>query len=555
MRMPAKNDSLNLTLPAAILELGQAIAASHAGTRINPRIGAPVDPQRLVDAEDRLLAMVKADVKARRIAGIKMAGQDESERRVRLRAVALLAHRSLGQPLTQPVSEISDVAHACMDRKLAPGESILRARDAIGRMIAEDTLIGGGDADGACEKARLSTRTLEWLSGGKSSLGFLTMRRLVGMLLPEGMEDADPPPPAQVPIPSIKDLHSRICERVIGLDDHARMLSSRLVMHLVRAKMLQAGKDPGTGNQAVLLAGSPGCGKTHLLSEASRLVGCPFASVAATSMTSEGYVGGKLDDLFRALVSKAKGDLNAARFGVAFADEWDAKAMRAGRDVTTLALQQEALVPMQGGEFQISGKRSMERPVTFNSVGTFFAFAGAFPGLREQIKKKTRSSCIGFSAGNKTRCQEYLLNSIMDYGYIRAWVNRLTAVMFLDDPQVGSLEKAAAGGVLDSFNALVGELGIVLFPHGAATARMAEYALESRTFYRGIKSVWWGIAEQAVASGERGTVLVGTAEVEAAIGRVSSGAASGAGAEMPQQQGALFDGGQDDDTESNGAGG
>jgi ATP-dependent protease Clp ATPase subunit len=248
--------------------------------------------------------------------------------------------------------------------------------------------------------------------------------------------------------------------------------------------------------------------------------------MSATAMTSEAYMGGKLDDLFRGLVMKAKGELSMARFGIAFADEWDSKAFGHGngREVTTLCVQQEILVPLQGGEFLISGKRGNERPMMFDSRGTFFAFAGSFDGLAELIGKKTNRTCIGFSAGTRTRRQEYVIDSIRSYGYIRAWVNRLSAVMFLPDPRLDSLEKAAAGAVLDSFNALVGELGIVLFPHGGSIARMAEYALESRTFYRGIKSVWWGIAEAAVAGGEKGTVLVGTAEVDAAIGRASSGA-------------------------------
>jgi ATP-dependent Clp protease ATP-binding subunit ClpX len=328
---------------------------------------------------------------------------------------------------------------------------------------------------------------------------------------------------------------------VIGLDEAVGALSGRLVLHLARAKMLAGGQDPGTGNQAVLLAGGSGCGKTWLMEVAAKAVGCPFSSMSATAMTSEGFVGGKLDDLFRALVMRAKGNLKAARFGIAFADEWDKKASRFGREVTTTSIQQEVLVPMQGAEFLISGKRSMERPMTFDSRGTFFAFAGAFNGLSELIRKKTSRSCIGFSAGGRTKQQEYVLDAIRDYGYVREWVNRLTSVMFLPDPTLGSLETAAAGGVLDSFNALVGELGIVLFPHGDSIARMAAYSLESRTFYRGLKSVWWSIAEQAVAGGEKGTVLVGTADVEAAIGRVASGSAGGTAEGKPPLQEEPFD--------------
>ena len=294
-------------------------------------------------------------------------------------------------------------------------------------------------------------------------------------------------------------------------------------MHLARARLIKEGRDAGTSNIALLLISSSGSGKTWLMQTAGRITGCPFASMSATAMTSEAYVGGKIDDLFKTLVMRANGDVNAARFGIAFADEWDKKAFRRDRDVTTLTVQQEMLVPMQGSEFLIMGKRGMERPIMFDSRGTFFAFAGTFNGLSEMVRKKANNSCIGFSAGTKTRQQEYVIDAIRDYGYVREWVNRLTTVMFLPDPTLRSLELAAAGDVFDSFSALLGNLGIVLFPHETAIPRMAEYALESRTFYRGIKSVWWSIAESVVASGERGNAFVGAADVEAAISRVSSG--------------------------------
>lgn len=556
--MATKNDNqLDLALPSAILELGQAFAAVHAGIRVSYRPGVQQPTAEQMDAlVDKVLGLVRANPTARRLIGIRERGQDEPERRVRMRAFAMLAFQSLGQPASHLASEISDVAYASMDKKLPPGEAILRARHVIGKMVAAEQVAGGMDGDGVCTKARLPSRALEWLSGGRGSLGFLTANKLVGIMLP-GIDDAgetpDAGPPEGGPIPSAKRLRAMIAEKVISLDEQAKALSSLLVMHLARGKMLRDGRDPGTGNQATLLIGNSGCGKTWLMEVAAKAAGCPFASMSATAMTSEAYIGGKLDDLFKALVTKAKGDVKAARFGIAFADEWDKKAFRHGRDVTTLAVQQEVLVPMQGAEFLISGKRSIERPVMFDSRGTFFAFAGAFNGLSEMVRKKTSKSCIGFSDGARTRRQEYVIDSIRDYGYVREWVNRLTAVMFLPDPCLGSLERGAAGGVLDSFNALVGELGIVLFPHDGATTRMAEYALESRTFYRGIKSVWWSIAESAVAGGEKGTVLVGAAEVEAAIAKMSSGSAKGTGGGKPALQEDSFDAQADAGAESDGA--
>jgi ATP-dependent protease Clp ATPase subunit len=260
--------------------------------------------------------------------------------------------------------------------------------------------------------------------------------------------------------------------------------------------------------------------------------------MSATAMTSEAFIGGKIDDLFKALVVKAKGDVQTARFGIAFTDEWDAKAAEGlsvgghtsggnGREANTLCIQQEFLVPMQGAEFIISGKRSMERPIMFDSRGTFFAFAGAFAGLSELIRKKNGQACIGFAtpAGTRTKKREYILDAISEYGYLKTWTNRLSALIFLPDPTQRSLEIAASHGVLDSTNAILGELGIQLFPHPNAIPRMAEFALESRAFYRGLKSVWWSLAESAVSAGAKGTVMVTAADVDAAIARVSSGSA------------------------------
>lgn len=524
MRSMTKTDQLDFTLPVEFLRLGEMLTAAGTFRRSPTRDAGrrQTNADEVESVVDALLGKYCNVAAARRLLGLHR-GTARDATRVRLKAVSLLGWQHLRASVG--AIDIGDISAACADPRLLPNEGLLRSRHEIGTMITEDTLIGSVDTDGVFDKVRLSPRGLEILAGGKASMGMLTANKLAGILVPKGLDEYERPA-ENAAIPSAKELGSLIRERVIGLDEQVSALSSRLVMHLVRARMLRGGKDPGTGNQAILLAGNSSCGKTFLMSEAARLTQCPFASVSATSMTSEGYVGGKLDDLFKALVLKANGDVQASRYGIGLIDEWDKKATRfsSGREgLTTTSLQTEVLVPMAGAEFLITGKRSMERPVMFNSHGTLFCFAGAFAGLAEIMKRKGGGACMGFSSETRTKRRDYVLDSIRDYGFVREWVNRLTAVMFLPDPLVSSLEQAAAGNVLDSFNALLAELGIVLFPQGRAIHRMAAYSFESRTFYRGLKSVWWSIAEQAVASGERGTVLVGTTEVDASIARVASG--------------------------------
>ena len=193
--MATKNDNqLDLALPSAIIELGKAVAALHAGIRVSCRPGDQQPATQVESIVDRVLATVKGHAIARRLIGIR-GRQDDVEMRTRLRAFSLLAFRALGQPAGQLASEISDLAYASKDPKLPPGESILRARDVLGKMVAADQVVGGMDGDGVCTKARLPSRALEWLAGGRGSLGFLTAAKLVGLALP-GIDDAGEQPDA-----------------------------------------------------------------------------------------------------------------------------------------------------------------------------------------------------------------------------------------------------------------------------------------------------------------------------------------------------------------------
>jgi ATP-dependent Clp protease ATP-binding subunit ClpX len=514
------DSALELTLPAAILDLGQLLRdPTDSCSPQSVQGGTLVLPERVDASTADVLAKARNYAIARKALGIRR-GQDTAVAHLRIRIVSFLSWQCLR--MSRNACDVGPLAAAVADRRLTPSEALLRARHEIGAMLTESTLAGTiRDGESHFSRVHLPIRTVQWLSGGSRSQGFLTKDRMPP--LPNDADALQKDAATPGPIPSVSELQEKIRAHVAGLDEQVRALSSRLVMHLARASLLRKGLDSGTGNQAVLIVGNSGCGKTFLVETAAKAIGCPFASMAATAMTSEGYVGGKLDDLFKSLMMRTRGDLHAARFGIAFTDEWDKKAIRQGRDITTTTVQQEMLVPMQGAEFQIGGKRAMERPLSFDSRGTFFAFAGAFPGLEVIIRKRKSQSGIGFSASPNAGPPAYVLDAIREYGYIREFVNRLTAVMCLPDPSLVNLEEAASNGILDQFNILVGELGLLLFPHPDATPRIAAYALESKTFYRGVRAVWWSIAETIVASGATGTELIGVADVDAAIAQVSSG--------------------------------
>jgi len=268
----AKTEQLNLALPGAIIEYGQAIAAAHAGIR--PRAGAADGAEKMGAVEARLFDMVRANQTARRLIGIRDRGQDESERRVRLRVFALLAFRALGQPCSQPVSEISDLAAACMDTKLPPGEAVLRARTVIGAMSVEDLVVARGE-DGLINRARLPDRAMEWISA--RGLGFLTVAKLVGAVLPDEKVDAKRSDPKafvadllrRSPALTPKFLFDELARRgYVGQEAARRRMSLAAYRHVARLRRIYIDGVPPESlpRENIMVRGPTGCGKTMLAS-------------------------------------------------------------------------------------------------------------------------------------------------------------------------------------------------------------------------------------------------------------------------------------------------
>ena len=281
-----RTDGLDLAIPAEILELGQALP-STSGVR-SRRVGEQSAPEQVSAMEERVLALVMASPVARKAVGIRDRRQDEAERRLRLRGFACVACRMLREP-TKGMLDMTEAAVTAMDPKLAPGEALLVARHGIGRMIAEGVLNGCLDGQYAWNpRMFLPAMSLQWMSGGRSSLGIMTQQKMaVARLKGDADPDVSVPPPLQA-----KVIRERIAERIAGLEGgQLDVVASRLSMHSLRAKLLAAGEDPGTPNEVVLVLGESGTGKTWLCEQAGRATGLPYASCNAAEMTASRPAG------------------------------------------------------------------------------------------------------------------------------------------------------------------------------------------------------------------------------------------------------------------------
>lgn len=533
MRNMANKDQPDYALPIEFLRLGEVLCANgtfrRSPTRDAGRRQTNADEvEAMVDA---LLEKVTKSPQACLRLGLRR-GVSRDRARIRLKVVAVLGWQGLR--LSSESIEIGDLAAVAADPRLPPMESLLRARHEVGVMSAEDVLIGISDEqNGPIRKVHLPFKSLEYLAGGKTSMGFLTAGKLVGVLAQDAHpDDGRPSEPPKIPTP--RQLFQKIRERVIGLDSQASTIASRLVMHMTRAAMLRAGDDPGTPNECLLVIGSPGVGKTTICQvaceAASELSGgaMPFAVADGSDLSAEGYVGLSMTDTLKHLLLAAKGDVELARYGFLAIDEFSKKARSMGESpVNTVAVQQEALRIISGQYMLVGGRRGWDRPIGMSTIGTGFALMGHCPGLNRMIEKRMGRRQLGFAIGDENkRSRDLLIGGLLDFGLIEELVSRLTTILVIQPPDLDSLARAltAEHGILASYNRLLSAHGSKLFLDPSAIEALARHGLEGG-YFRAMKRVVSALACEAIFEERRGTAMIEAVDIRMAVARADGDAA------------------------------
>jgi len=413
-------------------------------------------------------------------------------------------------------------------------ESILEIRSVVSRLLLSKRLVLRHD----CGWVEPGQAVLDLIAGGKSALPLnptsLSLRAAWRRADAEAKQRAARAENSVKP-PTAKELAQLISQQVIGLDEQVRTFACRLALHLQKAKMLQDGVDPATPNEAILFVGPSGCGKTWLAESAGRLCGIPFGAVSSSDITCEGYVGLGVDDVIKQVITAANNDVAKARSGIAFFDEWDKKRVSGyefgGRDVAGASVQQAVLRMIEGCEFQVGGRRGSYDwpPTTIWTRGMCFVFAGAFCGLERLLLKRAGTS-LGFGRVQKEATeQRYLYDALQDFGMIPEFINRLSGVLVFPPPTIPQLMEIATRSVIPVYRRLLAASSADIEVEEAAVRLMASFALETRTYARGLKSIMARLVEDVIYEERTGTIPFSVADV----GRAAE--AAGLAAECAQQ--------------------
>lgn len=297
---------------------------------------------------------------------------------------------------------------------------------------------------------------------------------------------------------SIKDY---LDQHVIGQDDAKMVLSVAIANHYKRITNPPKDLEIQKGN--VLIVGPTGSGKTLLAKTAAKYLKVPFVVADATSLTEAGYVGDDVESMISMLVNAAGGDKSLAERGIVFIDEID-KIARKGestsitRDVSGEGVQQALLKMVEGTICRVPNQGGRKHPgsdmLEINTKNILFVAGGAFVGLKDVIKNRTKGSSIGFSAEVKDTNIEGSLSKVTPddltkFGMIPEFIGRFTTTVSIQDLSKEQLIKILTdvkNNYISQYKYLFSIDGIELQFTKDALETMAENTLKLKTGARGL---------------------------------------------------------------------
>ena len=291
-------------------------------------------------------------------------------------------------------------------------------------------------------------------------------------------------------------------EYVVGQDEAKLSLSVAVYNHYKRIN--EPEDDVEIQKSNVLMIGPTGSGKTYLVQTLAKIIGVPFATADATSMTETGYVGGDVEDILSRLLANANGDIDMAEKGIVYIDEIDKlskdpSASARQKDVSGGGVQQALLKLLEGSvvEVPVRSEKPSFMPgfaamAQIDTSNILFICGGAFEGLMDSIQKP-ESRPIGFGKKEEVRSSSQIETSdLVKYGLMPEFIGRLPVVTVLNP-----LDKKAMINILTKpKNAIIKQYQKLLFMDGIyldfdqkALEHIAEKALKKGSGARGLRSI------------------------------------------------------------------
>ena len=203
-------------------------------------------------------------------------------------------------------------------------------------------------------------------------------------MVPVPQENEPPRPPVPLLLPP--HLIVQELDKVIIGQERAK----KAIAIALWKQQLRAAGDMNLPRTNLLLYGPTGCGKTALVREAAKIVGLPFITFDATTLSEAGYRGRDASELVTELIDRHLDHLYID-CGVIFLDEIDKLAATGGetRMQYNRGTQHSLLKLIEGIEIN-------HRSCRLSTDSLLFVFGGAFTGISNNKISALSTRPIGF---------------------------------------------------------------------------------------------------------------------------------------------------------------
>lgn len=265
------------------------------------------------------------------------------------------------------------------------------------------------------------------------------------------------------PLPRPSEVLEKLQSTVIGQNHALKKIATSLFFHKkfeYASRLYPQNKEKIIRQMPILVVGSTGLGKTHLIKSLTKQYDLNLVMIDASTMVRTGIVGTSLDTVGRMIYDQADKNLEKAEFSVVFLDEFD-KLFVSQREEFGSTIGIQLLTVLEGSAPIPVEMRNEERasiPTQISSQNMLFILAGSF-GVHEKL---FGNKTLGFhNKTNHNNPHKYQQIQLSEMGLPDELAGRIGQVICLNELSDDDYRNILYHSPTSPFQVLRNQLGLI----------------------------------------------------------------------------------------------